>query len=186
MIHWTAELNDQLTSLYREGLSCSMIAARLPVEVSRNAVIGKLHRLGLTSKGQRPRVHLPSGAAAHKKRRKRHLRMHSVAPKSPKTSKSATALMSIPVIPLPSPDPLDVPLVANLIDLEPHHCRWPIGHVGEPGFGFCGQHHVAGSSYCAHHANRSTEGVEAKRRPFNAYSVKPIMRAKLDNAKEFA
>lgn len=45
---WTEERVDQLTQLWIEGLSASEIGRRL--QVSKNAVIGKAHRLGLPSR----------------------------------------------------------------------------------------------------------------------------------------
>jgi GcrA cell cycle regulator len=54
----------------------------------------------------------------------------------------------IPVAPA-MPDEERRPLVMSVLDLREGHCRWPHGHPGEPGFGFCG--HPAPGPYCAHH-----------------------------------
>ena len=45
---WTKERIELLTKLWAEGLSASQIAAELGSDVSRNAVISKAHRLGLS------------------------------------------------------------------------------------------------------------------------------------------
>jgi hypothetical protein len=45
MASWTKEEDEQITALYREGYSASDIANELPTVRSRNAVIGRLHRL---------------------------------------------------------------------------------------------------------------------------------------------
>lgn len=44
----------------------------------------------------------------------------------------------------------------RLADLEPHHCRWPVGDpVHDKDFGFCGRQKTAGQSYCEFHARRA-------------------------------
>src|SRR3954453_18214202 len=56
---WTEERIELLTKLWSEGLSASQIAAELGGDVSRNAVLGKAHRLGLAQgegKGRARRV----------------------------------------------------------------------------------------------------------------------------------
>lgn len=50
-------------------------------------------------------------------------------------------------------DELRLPTGKELVDLEPHDCRWPIGSVGP--FKFCAAKQFQGSSYCAHHMLRS-------------------------------
>ena len=39
----------------------------------------------------------------------------------------------------------------KLLDLKPHHCKWPIGDPKEPDFAYCGVTRRAGSPYCPHH-----------------------------------
>src|SRR4051812_45908745 len=61
---WTEERMERLKQLWGEGLSASQIAAELGGDVSRNAVLGKAHRLGLaqsaSKKGGTPRPHKPT------------------------------------------------------------------------------------------------------------------------------
>src|SRR5262249_56504175 len=64
---WTAERIEQLRSCVGDGMTCSQIAAA--IGVSRNAVIGKIHRLGLSS-GRAPR----RGPRAQRPPRPRHPR----------------------------------------------------------------------------------------------------------------
>ena len=49
----------------------------------------------------------------------------------------------------------DVARVASVLDLEAHHCRWPVSHAG--GVGFCGCQKAEGKSYCAGHQARATD-----------------------------
>src|SRR5437899_1237256 len=68
---WTDERVDQLKTLWTEGLSASQIARVLGEGITRNAVIGKVHRLGLAgratpSRADRPR--LPSAPRLYRAR----------------------------------------------------------------------------------------------------------------------
>ncbi len=55
---WTDERVELLKKLWSEGLSASQIAGRLGSGVTRNAVIGKVHRLNLSGRAQQPRLRL--------------------------------------------------------------------------------------------------------------------------------
>jgi hypothetical protein len=61
----------------------------------------------------------------------------------------------------------------HLIDLEPADCRYPVGHVGEPGFFFCGGQVVDGLCYCAAHARVCYEPA----RPRKLDGIQPFRRA---------
>jgi GcrA cell cycle regulator len=54
-------------------------------------------------------------------------------------------------------------VLVTLQELKDHHCRWPIGTVGEANFGFCGRKKRAGS-YCAVHAKRAFRPPQRKHR----------------------
>ena len=55
MAEWTDERTQMAVKLWREGISATLIAGRLG-DISRNAVIGKCHRLGLLREPRQPRV----------------------------------------------------------------------------------------------------------------------------------
>jgi GcrA cell cycle regulator len=142
---WTEERVDVLIALWREGYSASVISARLDGVVSRSAVIGKVHRLGLarhtTSRRKPPR---PSPLVAEHKRRTatREQRARARADFDALRRQLDAADRAIPAT------------IMSVIDLEDHHCRYPIGKPATPGFGFCGGQRVPGISYCAAHARR--------------------------------
>lgn len=57
-----------------------------------------------------------------------------------------------------SPETNDRPVI-GLLDLEPHHCRWPVGDPGQPGFGFCGAEREGPlTPYCCEHHQRASNG----------------------------
>lgn len=165
---WTDERIETLKTLWAEGLSGSQIAFRMDGNVTRNAVIGKLHRLGLLGLAKRTKGW---EANRHKARRCPRAPSHSADP-SPALGKppfktdsyahngfnskglealkhpSAVALVESPPL-LDDPKPEDRIAV---IDLKEWHCRWPIGVPGEAGFGHCGRSKTSGISYCETHA----------------------------------
>lgn len=145
---WTDEKTQGLKDLWKRGFSASQVADRLG-GVSRSSVLGKVHRLGLAKRSH------PNNAekTARKARRSRPTPVASpvVAPKTHVRAAVNTA-------PLPS-DPAPHERVQTLLLLKPRHCRWPFGHVGEPGFGFCGRRRRTGSAYCDAHWRRSISRI---------------------------
>jgi GcrA cell cycle regulator len=132
--NWTAERVALLRKYWAEGLSASQIARRVGV-VSRNGVIGKIHRLGM------------AGHAPANKARKRVLTQSNIW--GPKLAKGEPAMEPAP---MPPPAVDDVARV-SFAQLEDHHCRFI---PGEPTDGFCGLDKVPGTSYCGGHLQRCT------------------------------
>jgi GcrA cell cycle regulator len=143
---WTSERVAQLKSCISAGLSCSQIAAE--IGVTRNAVIGKLNRLGLS----RPK-NVP-GRDPEPKRdawRPRILTQHRI-------------LMELP--PAPPAKEAFVPSGhgCSLLDLSPGKCRWPMSEPGTDDFLFCGNCQVEGLPYCVGHARIAYKSA-ARARP---------------------
>jgi len=149
---WTTERVDQLRHFVAAGLTCSQIAGE--IGVTRNAVIGKIHRLGLSP--GRPRGRQPSALA-------QRMRAARTTPSLPRPPRSPIAqllrAMTTPgtanVVRFPSA--AELPAVENvkrcsLLELAVHACRWPLSDPGKADFGFCGNESIAGVSYCAGHA----------------------------------
>lgn len=132
---WTEERVEKMKALRSEGYSASIIANELG-GVSRSAVIGKLHRLGLFG--------------SHKVGKR-----HKGGPKpKPRVEGLVRPPRVIHAAPLPKEDTPKGPLVM-FADLEPHHCRAIYGHPrGGGDWGYCGCDRVPGSSYCADHMLR--------------------------------
>ena len=154
-MNWTDERVDLLKRLWAEGLSASQIAAELGGGISRNAVIGKVHRLGLSGRVK------PAAALAPARPRKPR------APSHPLTTVFAVhgnaALAHVP-----APEPLAQPLVevvrapelvplecerVTIMELRECMCRWPIGDPSREEFRFCGSRTAPGVSYCTHHTS---------------------------------
>jgi GcrA cell cycle regulator len=56
---------------------------------------------------------------------------------------------------LPEPEPTHVKAKVTFMDLGHRMCKWPVGTVGKPDFGFCGEETELGKSYCACHMRKS-------------------------------
>ena len=152
---WTTERVEQLQSFVVAGMSCSQIAAQ--IGVTRNAVIGKIHRLGLSPvrpPGAMAR-NCPPGArdprAASQRRQLRLLWSDGAA-----TRQAGAAS-----------DTVESAAPCSLLDLAHGTCRWPVsdaaGNSGGADFVFCGNAAIEGLSYCAGHA-RMAYRASARRR----------------------
>jgi GcrA cell cycle regulator len=132
---WTTERVALLKNRIDAGLSCGQIAHE--IGVSRNAVIGKVSRLGL-SRFKSARAGQPE---TPKTSRRRIVTQHRML----------RALREEPQLPF-AEMPLDSAQRRSLLELQQWHCRWPIGEPGSADFGFCGTKQVDGLPYCAAHA----------------------------------
>lgn len=151
---WTDERVEILTKLWAEGLSASQIAGRLG-GVTRNAVIGKVHRLGLSGRATTSRSK-PARARKHTASRQ------SNSPRLGLFSNSNTAMRSLSApADAPREEPfrsqyveLEIPVEerVDLVDLKECQCRWPIGDPQDSEFHFCGKNKSEGSPYCEYHS----------------------------------
>lgn len=143
---WSNDRIEQLKSLWQEGLSASEVARALG-NVTRNAVLGKLYRLGLLS-----------GSAAARPSRPRS----SIPPIRP-ARLAKTALVTA----MPEPDAFTFQdgSFATVATVNDRMCRWPIGDPKAGDFHFCGHAPKVGSCYCEAHAQRAHQPGPPKRRP---------------------
>lgn len=156
---WRDEAKVELLKrLWKDGLSASQIAARIG-GVTRNAVIGKIHRLGLSgrSSGRSVREKVSAGVRRSYTTNPEHLRklretyLLIQAKKRALHAKQPPTLPAEPLLPFVE---IDVPLYARrtVADIEPNQCRWPIGDPQAPDFHFCNGVQHGPFSYCEHHA----------------------------------
>jgi GcrA cell cycle regulator len=132
---WTTERVELLKRHFEEGLSCREIAAS--IGVSRNAVIGKLTRLGLT----RGTTNTELRAATAKPRAAKS------SPRQQYQILQAVYANGQPVcdVPVASESP------CSLYELSEERCRWPISTPGAEDFCFCGNMPLNGLPYCSGH-----------------------------------
>ena len=166
---WTEDRVALLSKLWAEGLSASQIANELG-EVTRNAVIGKVHRLGLSgrakSNNSAPRARKPRTSSAP---RKTTGSSGSHAPRRPQ-SMGATALAFDPsaemdIEPI-AHDNVVVPISkrASILTINEQVCKWPLGDPGGNDFHFCGHDSVEAGPYCQYHADIAYQPSYDRRR----------------------
>jgi GcrA cell cycle regulator len=159
---WNDERVDALKKLWADGLSASQIAGRLG-GVTRNAVIGKVHRLGLagratTSRMKSPRPRLRALAG------KRPMRARPLGGNPNSPLRSLYLADAEPYV--PPAEELVIPLNERkyIQTLTESCCRWPIGDPQLPDFHFCGKTKIPGLPYCEVHARRAFQPPQARRR----------------------
>ena len=157
-MEWNAEAIDRLRALWAEGHSTAEIGRRMGV--SKNAVVGKAHRLSLPARpspirrdviaAPRPaparRHTLPPLRAALREPLPQVGSHISTMPSLPRANAMLTAPASIPVARPTSPASRPFPRVGM------KSCCWPIGEPGTTGFTFCAAEALMAKPYCAEHA----------------------------------
>ena len=142
---WTEDRVAELTRLYADGYSASLIAPIL--KLTRNAVLGKVHRLGLVSPEGKKRT---NGVRAPRQPAKLHAPKIRIVPANAnsnamrvlgKTTHAEYRLRCVEI----------EPRNLSLMDLDTGDCRYPYGGDEDDDAKFCGHPAVAGSSYCRPH-----------------------------------
>lgn len=165
---WTDEEDATLRKMISDGKSSSQIG--LVLGRSRNAIIGRRHRLGIVDD-----IHLvrrrDGARTSHMKRMKRLEAPHALPPrrkdlneqigqinKTPFTLRYFHVEKGIKAVeqkPLPLPVETATAKIDSLLDLEGYHCRWPLPKADGTGYGYCGCTVAFRESYCIDHYARS-------------------------------
>ena len=168
---WTDERVARLAKLWAEGLSASQIATDLG-GVTRNAVIGKVHRLGLSGRAK------PAGKSNAGARRKPAARATGGTTSTPKYRRPRTTTQTVgnTVVKIEvqeevafHPKPVE-DLVApvskelTLMQLTESSCKWPTGDPTMPGFSFCGHKNHDEKPYCEYHNKIAFQPPSERRR----------------------
>lgn len=154
---WTQPVLDRLRELYAKGeLSHKAIAGELNLEfrcnLSRNAVIGKVSRLGLSSNGRKAKDHAGGPTKAEREKRDKMVTISRSNLPNRYTIPIDPMRRRRPPTELPPEQPisLDNPGV-TLLELEHDSCRWPVADGR-----YCGaKQWKRGRPYCAGHDRMS-------------------------------
>lgn len=156
---WTEERIAQLTKLWTDGKSCSVIAGIMGGGISRNSVIGKVNRLKLPPRLVLAYHHSPRGdripPPPRPQSRSNMLKVVRAKRAQPKT-KPPEFNPSPEDIAIGAWEPIQGSAPVTFMDLGAGMCRWPIGDA-KP-YLFCGLKVAEGKSYCPTHQHRS-QGV---------------------------
>jgi len=163
---WTDERVELLRQLWLDGKSASQISAQLGHGVTRNAVIGKVHRLGLAGRAKAPTSTASPPRAASAPRMSARPASSSV--RTAVRGATALALASEPALdtrPVFQEEDVVIPmsLRVSIIDLKEAMCRWPLGDPTSSDFRYCGSP-AANGPYCAHHGKLAYQPVQDRRR----------------------
>ena len=130
---WTEEVINQLKQLWNEGKSTGEIGKNLGV--SKNAVVGKAHRLGLESR--------PSPIKRNDTATETDIKKDK--PKKTPEYKKEKKKDGV-----------------SLLELTSSTCRWPIGDPKDADFHFCGKEVITGKNYCEKHMAEAFVGINKK------------------------
>jgi GcrA cell cycle regulator len=162
---WTDERVELLKKMWLEGLSASQIANELAHGITRNAVIGKVHRLGLSGRVKSP---APAPARARPKARTEEESRPAATPVV-----HGNLALAADLRPAPAPAPrrasedVVIPMSerVSIMDLRESMCRWPLGDPSTPDFRYCGaKMQIGAGPYCAHHARIAYQPAQDRRR----------------------
>jgi GcrA cell cycle regulator len=165
---WTDEIVEQLKQHWTEGKSASQIANLLGNGLTRNAIIGKVHRLGLAGRSKTP------SSGASRPRRLAPPPTHRVAgpslsSRAPQIMRGATALAIAPQALAEVEEPefesvvLPMSLRVTIVELKESMCRWPLGDPATAEFRYCGSPTASGP-YCAYHGGLAYQPAQERRR----------------------
>jgi GcrA cell cycle regulator len=142
---WTAEAIERLKALWAEGHSTAEIGRRMGI--SKNAVVGKAHRLNLPARPSPIR----RDAAPRPAPVPRAPRPVPAARMAPPMMRAVAAPPPVAVAAAP-PAPVVRAFPAARPRFGSRSCCWPIGEPGTSGFRFCGAEPMSGKPYCTEHA----------------------------------
>lgn len=190
---WTDERVQLLSRLWLDGKSASQIATALGGGLTRNAVIGKVHRLGLAgrvkpagvSPGHAEDEAQTSGLESEEARTEVAIAARRVSSRSSASATVAAASMAASaravqgntalaiadataeaLQPARAPEEVVVPLSlkVTIVELRESMCRWPIGDPSSVEFRYCGSPAHIGTPYCQYHGKIAYQPAQERRR----------------------
>jgi GcrA cell cycle regulator len=167
---WTDERVELLRQLWLDGRSASQISAELGLGVTRNAVIGKVHRLGLSGRAKStspaaPRVRqrpAPTPRAPMASRPSGGGGGHAVRGNTALAYSIDTAIEARPQFHEDVVVPMS--LRVTIVELKEAMCRWPLGDPTTTEFRYCGIQSTGTGPYCTHHGRMAYQPVQDRRR----------------------
>lgn len=182
---WDSNVLKKLKALVGKGLSTAEIGKKLGL--SKNAIVGKLHRMGWNAGAtDSDAVKKPAKKAVVKKPTPKKVEKKPVAVKVAKKPAPAPKPVKVapkekPVLaPKPAPKKTGGHAIAGskgisvhqrmvqhaleMANLKPNQCRWPIGDPDSENFHFCGHPVFVGKPYCYEHCKQAYQFTPPKKK----------------------
>jgi GcrA cell cycle regulator len=173
-INWTDDRVEKLKRLWSEGLSASQIATQLG-GVSRNAVIGKVHRLSLPGRAK------AGGATSARSQKRASVAPAQARPASYTPPRTVTRTVSRPVGATMLKEDIEIEVTEEmvvqtsnvvvpifkrlpLVKLTERTCKWPLGDPLKDDFSFCGNDSPDNTPYCTYHQKLAYQPSAERRR----------------------
>ena len=162
---WTDEKVAKLKELWGKGNTASEIA-KIIGGISRNAVIGKAHRLNLSAK-------IKTRTATSNQNYENSLDRNNLKSRRGRKSKFKSLIIEKDFEP-ENPKQLE--------ELDENSCKWPIGHPNEKSFYFCGRSSLKDFSYCKLHLLYAYQPKGKKEEITNKEEVPEFIEKKIQSA----
>ena len=162
---WTEEKVSKLKELWGKGNTASQIAEIIG-GISRNAVIGKAHRLNLSAK-------IKTRSATTNRNFENSVEASNPQPKRSRKSKFKSLIIEKDFEP-ENPKQLE--------ELDEKSCKWPIGHPDEKSFYFCGRSSLKDFSYCKLHLLYAYQPKGRKEDVTNKEEIPEFIEKKIQSA----
>jgi GcrA cell cycle regulator len=178
---WTDERVEILTKMWAEGNSASQISKELG-GVTRNAVIGKVHRLGLsnratTTTSNKSESKTKSSPKSSSRAKQKSRKVDVAEPKSDNVTSLRRQIIPAgqPLPPQPSANEISPEALArvseiekkakklSLLELTEKTCKWPVGDPATEDFWFCGLATQSGKPYCEAHVGVAFQPMNSRR-----------------------
>ncbi len=177
-MYWSDDRVEILKKLWSDGFSASQIAADLG-GISRNSVIGKVHRLGLSGRAKRPSSSVPRRPRTPKQPRicPENLQSSMVIRNPAPLPAECDALEPEPGFASAAETKQDIPLGQRrtLLELSDGTCRWPVGEPSSEEFFYCGGKPVDGLPYCGSHSRIAYQPSADRRRRRRSVRSEPVL-----------
>jgi len=151
---WTQARIELVKVRWSQGVSAQRIARELGDDITRSAVIGKVHRLGIVQTSPNSGSRRSESRSVRRAARRRHDVLSGGAGSG--RERPTWACDAEPYVDDPRAD-ADIPVAQRraFLELSSRACRWPVGDPGRCDFFFCGAEAFPGKPYCVAHCARA-------------------------------
>ena len=158
---WSAERVEILVKRWKEGLSAAKIAEELGETITRNAVIGKIFRLGLSNQRRNQQKALEAEETKVEVQ-DQTTETEPIEPASSAAETEPTELDPATIMALAKQAESTSPKL-GVLELTERTCKWPIGDPSKEEFWFCGHPSEPGKPYCLPHNRIAIQPIASKR-----------------------